>query len=256
VLAEGVHHGLYIVEDLGGVHGLIHQHSHAVAHGPQSPGDAEGERPVRLRPEAHVPEGAVDGIVRAVGESDLQLPGHADFPADGEEVVRHRLRVGIGVEGLPLLHAGEGAAHDVPGVVPAAAPAEDAAGDGRLHDGGDLLRREVVELHRLTGGELQPPDVIALHGVRQELQPLRRQPSGGQAQAQHVLFRVPLGVAAHAAGDALIVLPVDFPLLELPDFFGEGLNLLPVRLNPLLVHHHASTLFPVVFHGTKLLRSL
>ena len=241
--AEGVHHGLDVVKDLSRLDSLVHQHAHAVAHGPQAPGNAEGEGPVRLGPEAHVPEGAVDRVVRAVGERDFQLPGHVNLPADGEKVVRHRRRVRGRVKGLPLLHAGEGAAHDVPGVVPAAAPAEDAAGGSLLHNGGHLLRRQVVELHRLAGGELQSPDLVLLHGIRQEFQPLQGQPPGGQAQAEHVLRRVPLGIAAHAAGTALVVLPVNFALLEIPDFPGEGFNLLSVGLEPFLVHHHTPPFF-------------
>ena len=244
MLAEGVHHGLHIVENLPRPDRLGDQHAHAVARGSQSPGDAEGEGPVGLGLEAHVPEGAVDRVVHPVGKGDLQLSRHVNVPADGKEIFGHRLRPRTHIERLALLNAGEGTAHNVPGIVSAPAPADNAVGDGFLHDGGHLIRRKVVELHRFAGGELHPPDMVFLHRIGQEFQLLLGQPPAGQPQTEHVLRRVPLGIAAHAAGITLIVLFLDFALLEIPDFPGEAFNLLSIGLEPFGIHHAASTFFP------------
>ena len=36
-------------------------------------------------------QGGVDAVVHPVAEGDFQLAGHADVPADGQQIVRYRL---------------------------------------------------------------------------------------------------------------------------------------------------------------------
>ena len=225
-----------VVQDLAGRDTLLHQQAQGGAGRPQPPGDAQGKGAVLPGPKAHVPEGGVDAVVYAVAEGDLQLAGHTDVPADGQQVVRHRLGIGDGVEGLAGLDAGQGAAHHVAGVVAAAALAVDAAGDGRLHEGGHLGGGEVVELDRLTGGELEPPHLMLFHRAGQELQPVRGEPPRRQAQAEHVSAVLPLGVAAQAAGQALIGLPVQLAPVEGGDGILEAVDLLAEDIGPLLCH--------------------
>ena len=215
---------------------LLHQHAHRGPGRPQAAGDPQGEGAVGLGQEAHVPEGAVDAVVHPVAEGDFQLAGHLDVPADGQQIFGHRLGVGNHVEGLAGLDAAEGAGHHVPGVV-AAAPLGVYLTAHRLgHEGRHLIGRQVVELDGLAGGQLHPAHLLPLHHLGQELQPLHRQPSAGQTQAEHVFGGVPLGVGAQAAGHALVVLPVDLPLVEGADGVFEALNFCVENIGPLFVH--------------------
>ncbi len=199
VLTEGVHHSLDIAENVFRVRRFFHKHAHGRPGRTQASGDTDREGPVRVCLKAHVPERAVYGIIRAVGESDFQFPRHMNLPADGEQVSGHGFGPRIHVERLPDLHAGKGTADNVPGIVSAAALGVDACGNGRFHNGGHLFRRKVMELYRLAGGELEPVHAPVLHGVRKEFQPFQCQPSAGEPEPQHMFALVPLRVTAHAA---------------------------------------------------------
>ena len=239
---ERVDHGLDVVQDLSDRHGFVHQHAHAVIVA-QTTGDAQGEGAVRLGLEAHVTEGAVDRVVHAVAEGDFQFPGHVDIPADGQQILGCRLRPGHHVKGLSGLYAAQRAAHDVAGIVSAAALTENVTADGLRHQRRHLLSGQVVKLHSLAGGQLQLPDIIALHRFRQKLQPLQRQTAACHPQAQHVFGGIFLCVGTHPAGDALIGFFVQLSLLKGADGVCKRSDLFPESLNPLFVHHNDPTSF-------------
>src|SRR5699024_10788296 len=120
-----------------------HRDAHAVVVA-QAAGNVQPEGAVGLGDEAHIAEGGVHAVIHAVAEGDFQLAGHADVPADGEQVVAGGLGPGHHVEGFGGLHAGQRAGHDVARVV-AAAPAGDDGGPGGLfHQGGKQVGGQVV----------------------------------------------------------------------------------------------------------------
>ena len=202
----------------------------------QAAGDIQPEGAVRLGDEAHIPEGGMDAVIHAVAEGHLQLAGHVDVPADGQQIVAGCLGPGQHVEGLAGLHAGQRAGHDVAGVVAAAAAGDDVAVDGALHQDGNQLGGQVVQLDGLAGGQLQGGDAVLAGDAGQELQPGAGQAAAGHAQAQHVFGAVPLGVGAEAARSALVVLAGHFARGESPGLLGEFLNLVAEEIKPLFVH--------------------
>ena len=203
----------------------------------QAAGNAEGKGPVGLCQEAHIPESGVDGVVHSVTKSDLQFTGHMDVPADGKQILCGSLGVRRHIKCLAGLDSGQRAAHDVPGIVAAASPGDDAAADSRFHDLRDLLRFQVVELHRLAGGQLHQANAVFFHDFRQKAQALHRQAATGHPQAQHVPGRIPLGVRAHAAGHTLVVFPFNITLVKRCDLFSKGSDFRAICLHPLFIHH-------------------
>ena len=93
-----------------------------------------------------------------------------------------------------------------------------------------------MKLDSLAGGQLHPAYLLPLHHLGQEFQPLQGQPPAGQAQAEHVLGGVPLGVGAQAAGHALVVLPVKLPLVKGADRLFKAFDLPAEGIGPLFVH--------------------
>ena len=159
-----------------------------------------------------------------------------DVPADGQQIVAGGLRPGHHVEGFPGLHTGQGAGHHVAGVVTAAAAGDDVAAHGLFHQYGQQLGGQVVQLDGLAGGQLQGRNVVLVGNLCQELQPGQRQAAAGQAQAQHVLGAVPLGIAAKTAGRSLVILAGQFARRKGHGLFMELLDLGAVEIEPLFVH--------------------
>ena len=120
------------------------------------------------------------------------------------QVVAGGLGPGQDVKVFVRLHAGQGRAHDVAGIVSAAAHGDDAGVQAALHDVVDGIGLQVMQLDGLAGGEVDAAHLVAADRVGGKGQFFRGDPAGGHAQAQHVGFAAPLGVAAVQAGKAFV----------------------------------------------------
>ena len=241
--AEGQPHGLDVIEDLLRRHGLRHFHAEAgvVA---QAAGAVDIEGAVGTGGKAQIPVGGVGHVGGRVGEAHLQLPGHPLRLDEVHQVLTCGLCPGQHVEVLPFLYAGQGRAGHVPGEVSAAAHGDNAAVQGALHDGTHRLRRQVVELDGLAGGEMSPGHGIRPDGLGREGQLLLGHAARGHPQAQHAGLAALLGIAAIQAGETLVGRLVQLSGIERRGLLPESRQVLFPALG-INVVHFLSTLFHI-----------
>ena len=235
VLAEGGDHAADIVQHILCGQRFCRQNAHAPA-AAQAAGNVQLKGAVRLRHKAHIAERGVHTVIHAVAERNLQLARHVDVTADGKQILRCGLGPGHNVKSFAGLHAGQGAGLNVAGVITAAAAGDNAAGDGGLHDGRHLVRGQIVHLDRFAGGQLQEWHMVLLNSLCHKVQALRRDPAARQAQPQHMLGGIVLGITAKPAGNAFVVLAGNFALGKGVDRVGKAANFFAVSVEPLLVH--------------------
>ena len=78
--------------------------------------------------------------------------------------------------------------------------------------------------------------MVLLNSLCHKVQALRRDSAARQAQPQHMLGGIALGITAKPAGNAFVVLAGNFALGKGVDRVGKAADFFAVSVEPLLVH--------------------
>jgi hypothetical protein len=159
--------------------------------------DAEALLPVaKLGDEANIVEARVACVRLGVGEGDLELARQHPGVGLGDEAGGEGERVRAGVEDFIDTHAGVGRDEDVADGVAAASARDEADAQKLAHGGDHVLKRDVVDLELLAGGDVDPGAAVARGDLGHGLQLRRRVRAAGGADAHHVTAVAALLVAA------------------------------------------------------------
>ena len=207
---EGQPHGFNIVENLLRRHSLPDLYAEARVIS-QAAGAVHIKGPVRPGYKAQIPIGRMGPVRRGIGKSHLQLSRHLLRLDKLQQIVPRCLRPGKHVKIFSLLQAGKRRTHHIPREIPAASHNNNARVQRFFHDGVQVFRRQIVELHRLAGGKMHPGHAVLPNGSGHKGKALPRHPPGGHAQAQHAGLSVLLGVTSVVAGKSLVSAFVQLP---------------------------------------------
>ena len=235
VLDEGVHHGADVVQDIRRLRSRCDQAPHPRVV-PEASGAPDVESSFGRRDEPQVPERGVRLVGRGAGECDLQLPRELHGAHHAEQVLLRGLGVGIHIEMLSGIDAGQRCRGHVARVVPASALRDYPVVQCLVHDIGDLVAGQVVELHRLAGGGVYPADPVIPHDPDDEVQLVLVHMAPAHAEPDHAALAPFLSIAAEPAGYPLVVLgghlSGEEPLLRFPE-----LGYVPAELLDLFGFH-------------------
>ena len=237
VLDERVHHRAYIGEQIGTVRAFLNEQALFGIRRAHTARNVDAEAAVLVCHKAHIAERGVYGVRRAATERYLELARHFDLSGDSKQIFRDSLSVGETVCEFSLLHAGQRTAHDVARVVTAAALCVDPDIDHLFHDDRQHSRGKIVELHCLTGGELDFVYLVFIDDSGQKFQLFLRHTPAGAAQAQHIFGGVALCIAAEAAAESFVVFSAEIPLRERLELFFKRPDFAAELLYKILIHH-------------------
>ena len=205
VLHEVVDHRTHMIQDLGWIHRLRDLNTDLrIASQPSCGPDVE--EPVGPGDEPQVPERRMGLVPVGAGERDLQLPGQFHLSHDIQEVFLGGLGIRVDVEVLAGLHPGEGCCRDIAGIVPSSALGVDTVVESIGHHLRHLVACQIVDLHGLAGGRMDPFGAVSLAGTYHEVQLVIVHAAPAHAESDHGPLAALLGVTAESSGDALELL--------------------------------------------------
>ena len=170
---------------------------------------------------AEVAEGGVGDVGGRVGKAHLELTRHLFRLEEVQQIVARGLCPRQHVEILVRLHTGQRRAHDIAGIVAAAAQGDDTRVERLLDQLAHGILTEVMQLDGLAGGEVRALDAVLADGLCHKGELIARDAACGHTQAQHAGLAALLGVAAIVAGKTFVFADFDLAGVERGRFVAE-----------------------------------